>query len=1053
MAALFNIYTLKNLLAYLREDFSAALHYADAQLPYESTKMGMAQASIFDSLTRLAAYAQSDGNKQKQLMRRVNHSQQLLWKRAQLMPGNFQHKYDLVAAEKCRVLADYTTAMELYDRSIAGAQANGYQQEEALANELAAKFYLAWQKEKIATTYMQEAYYCYQRWGATAKTNYLEQRYAQLLSPILQAPSLLFNPLSTLSTITHSITNEIVDSKESPGGDLGAAIQAAQLLSSIIEFPTLINQLCRILLQSSGAQICIPILLSNNKSSNQDGWQVYQIEPLGTKDIANDLIGIPLEKYHDLPLRLINQVRHSRQTIILSGRNVDSLLLADEYFQRYQPQSMMCLPLLYRGELQGIVYLENRHTADIFTSDRQIIVEFLAAQAVITLHNAQLYESVAQRSAAMEASLDGMAIIEKDGRLIYINLSYAQMYGYRVDELIGQHWSCLHDPDSMKKFEEGACTIVAKSGKWRGESIAIRKDGSTFYREVTLSLLANGQLISICRDITEQQSAESERQRIAAQLAASQQQCYNLIQSINGVVWEYDLKTEQFVFVSDRAESLFGYPLTDWLAKTNFWQNIVYPEDLDLVVNLYNQAITNRCNCEFEYRLVAADGRVIWVYDVSTLVFDDDGQPMSSNGLLINISDIKRVEAALHDANEKLEITNAELQRATRLKDEFLATMSHELRTPMNAILGMSEMLQEEILGPLNSRQLNSISTIEQSGEHLLSLINDILDVSKISAGKLELNIDKTSLTQLCEASLMFVKQKAFEKQIKINTHLPTDLESIWVDDRRMRQVLINLLTNAVKFTPHGGHVTLTVSLQSPLVGKDGYGLCFAVTDTGIGIKRADIAKLFQPFIQIDSSLNRQYEGTGLGLMLVKQIVELHGGWVSIESEVGQGSCFILVIPQHHRAAEQELLSAVLPVMSVHEMLLDYKIPLILLAEDNQINIDTFASYLIGKGYQVIFAYNGQEAIEQAQEKRPDLILMDIQMPGIDGIEAIKQIRQQPALADTPIIALTALAMAGDREKCLAAGANSYLSKPIKLRELHHSIQQYLQVEKTINRE
>ncbi len=1039
--ALSAIYTLKNFLAYLREDFSAALHYADAQLPYESTKTGMAQASIFDSLTRLAAYAQSDARTQKQLLRRVNHNQQLLWQRAQLMPGNFQHKYDLVAAEKCRVLADYTTAMELYDRSIAGAKANGYQQEEALANEVAAKFYLAWQKEKIATTYLKEAYYCYQRWGATAKTNDLEQRYAQFLTPILPAPSLPFNPLSTLSTITHSITNQIVDGKKLPAGDLGAAIQAAQLLSSIIEFPTLINQLCQILLKSSGAQICIPILLSNNKTSSQDGWQVYQID---TTTVADELIGVPLEEYHDLPLRLINQVRHSRQTIILSGRNVDSSLLADEYFQRYQPQSMMCLPLLYRDELQGIVYLENRHAADIFTSDRQIIVEFLAAQAVITLHNSQLYESVSQRSAAMEASLDGMAIIEKNGRLIYINRSYAQMYGYRVDELIGQHWSYLHDPDSMKEFENGACAIVAKSGQWRGEAIAIRKDGSTFYREVTLSLLANGQLISICRDITKQQSAESERQRIAAQLAASQQQCYNLIQSINGVVWEYDLKTDQFIFVSDRAESLFGYPLTDWLAKTNFWQSIVYPEDLDLVVSLYNGAIANRCNCEFEYRLVAADGQVLWVYDVSTLIFDDDGQAISSNGLLINISDIKQVEAALHDANERLELTNAELQRATRLKDEFLATMSHELRTPMNAILGMSEMLQEEILGPLNSRQLNSISTIEKSGEHLLSLINDILDVSKISAGKLGLNIEKTSLTQLCEASLLFVKQKAFEKQIQINIHLPANLESIWVDDRRMRQVLINLFTNAVKFTPNGGHVALTVSLQSPLVDKDGYNLCFAVTDTGIGIKHDDVAKLFQPFIQIDSSLNRQYEGTGLGLMLVKQIVELHGGRVSIESEVGKGSCFSLVIPQQHQVAEQESLLAVPPVISVDEMFSDSKIPLILLAEDNEMNIDTFASYLIGKGYRVIFAYNGQEAIEQAQKEHPDLILMDIQMPGMDGLEAIQRIRQQSTLANIPIIALTALAMPGDREKCLAAGADRYFAKPIKLQKLHQTIQKLL---------
>ncbi len=192
--------------------------------------------------------------------------------------------------------------------------------------------------------------------------------------------------------------------------------------------------------------------------------------------------------------------------------------------------------------------------------------------------------------------------------------------------------------------------------------------------------------------------------------------------------------------------------------------------------------------------------------------------------------------------------------------------------------------------------------TIEQSGEHLLSLINDILDVSKIAAGKLELNITQVSLPELCKSSLMLVKQQAFDKQIQLDTYLPDNLEPISIDERRMRQVLINLFNNAVKFTPTGGTVTLAVRIEPIEISAHtaGYAICFAVSDTGIGIASADLTKLFQPFIQIDSSLSRKYEGTGLGLVLVKQIVELHGGDVTIDSEVGQGSCFTAIIPQTH---------------------------------------------------------------------------------------------------------------------------------------------------------
>ncbi|MBD2188836.1 ATP-binding protein [Pseudanabaena mucicola] len=415
--------------------------------------------------------------------------------------------------------------------------------------------------------------------------------------------------------------------------------------------------------------------------------------------------------------------------------------------------------------------------------------------------------------------------------------------------------------------------------------------------------------------------------------------------------------------------------------------------------------------------------------------------PLNDREVLIiirDITDAKQIEF------ERLQ--NEELTRATRLKDEFLATMSHELRTPLNAILGMSEVLIEQIFGDINERQLKALQTIQNGGSHLLELINDILDVAKIESGQVELDCHPTAIVPLCQSSLAFIRQQAIAKHIQIKTHWQNNLPDVLVDERRIRQVLINLLNNAVKFTTDGGQITLEVNLTSqedPLLGTRKH-LQIAIADTGIGISPENIPKLFQPFIQIDSALNRKYQGTGLGLALVKRIVELHGGTVGLISEVGVGSCFTIVIPctdvvttSPKRETQIDLRHE--PSQAKHDNYFS-----ILLAEDNETNIEMLSPYLEANGYHLLFAKNGLEAIAIAKSHQPDLILMDIQMPIMDGLEATKQIRLDPNLVNTPIIALTALAMTGDREKCLDAGASEYLTKPVQLKALAQMIQTFL---------
>jgi signal transduction histidine kinase len=415
--------------------------------------------------------------------------------------------------------------------------------------------------------------------------------------------------------------------------------------------------------------------------------------------------------------------------------------------------------------------------------------------------------------------------------------------------------------------------------------------------------------------------------------------------------------------------------------------------------------------------------------------------PLNDREVLIIIRDITDAKQF-----EFERLQNEELLRATRLKDEFLANMSHELRTPLNAILGMTEVLSEKILGAINERQIKALQTIQSSGSHLLELINDILDVAKIESGQIELDCQPTAVIPLCQSSLTFVRQQAITKHIQIKTKWQNDLPNLLVDERRMRQVLINLLNNAVKFTTDGGQITLEVTLTSqedPLLGMRNY-LQIAIADTGIGISPENIPKLFQPFMQIDSALNRKYQGTGLGLALVKRIVELHGGTLGLTSEVGVGSCFTIGIPcadviSPTPEREPQIDLSHEPSQAKHSNYFS-----ILLAEDNEANIEMLSPYLEALGYHLLLAKNGQEAIALAKSHQPDLILMDVQMPIMDGLEATKQIRLDPNLVNTPIIALTALAMTGDRDRCIAAGASDYCSKPIRLKELTQMMENLL---------
>lgn len=394
----------------------------------------------------------------------------------------------------------------------------------------------------------------------------------------------------------------------------------------------------------------------------------------------------------------------------------------------------------------------------------------------------------------------------------------------------------------------------------------------------------------------------------------------------------------------------------------------------------------------------------------------------------------------------QLQQTNQELIRATRLKDEFVANMSHELRTPLNAILGLSEALQEQVYGNLNPQQLKYLKTIEDSGQHLLHLINDILDLAKIGSGNLELDLQPTAIVSVCDSSLIFVRQQALKKNINLKINYTENLKNLktLIDERRIRQVLINLLNNAVKFTPEFGSITVDISLIT-----EGTAVKIGVKDTGIGIAKEDLDNLFKPFVQVDSALNRKYNGTGLGLALVRKMVELHGGEVGVTSELGVGSYFYFCLPcQLEEKIETQLLEENNPDLDLNSSKSSFnpqnkRSCRILLVEDRDADILTITNYLQTKGYQIMTAKNGNSAFNLLQTEPIDLILMDISLPEMDGVETIRQIRLNSHLCKIPIIVLTASAMKGDREYYLQCGADEYLAKPVKLKQLLETISRY----------
>ena len=693
--------------------------------------------------------------------------------------------------------------------------------------------------------------------------------------------------------------------------------------------------------------------------------------------------------------------------------------------------------------------------------------------------------------ALVENAPDGIALLGMDGKLQQVTPSTEQILGYTLDDATGQDPALLTHPEDLPALLALLGDLIQTPGKIATAQYRFRhKDGSWRWLESTISnLVAEPSVEAIVfnyRDITANRQAEEQIRRQVKRLNALRMIDIAISSSFDlHVILDVVLREVcSQLGVDASAVLLFNTRLqsVEYAASRGFHSEALHFTRLKLGEGFAGRVVLERKTIHIS-DLMETGGRLAQALQLEQESFIEYyGTPLMVKGEVKGVLEIYQrsllkaepewlefletlageaaiaidnaglftslqrtnaeLEQRVSERTEELHQTNAELEFANHAKDEFLANMSHELRTPLNSILGLSESLLEERRGALNDYQQRSLKLIASSGHHLLELINDILDLSKIEAGMLEFYPQPILVDEFCNSCLAFINTQAIKKSITVTYTNEATVAKLFADPRRLKQIVINLLTNAVKFTLAGGHVTLQVqyAAEQDLIQ-------FSVIDDGIGIAREHLQRLFQPFVQLDSSLNRQYEGTGLGLALVHKLTDLHGGSVSVESEPGKGSRFTINLPcRQDRIKELEQLQ---PALLFTEPQEKAEAPLepsmlhgvILLAEDKAANIMTIGDYLENYGFEVVVAHDGLEAIEKAEAIKPDLILMDIQMPVLDGLEAMAHLRRDPAFKSTPIIALTALAMPGDRERCLEAGANEYMSKPVSLKMLRQTIE------------
>ncbi|MCY7380253.1 MAG: PAS domain S-box protein [Gemmatimonadaceae bacterium] len=673
--------------------------------------------------------------------------------------------------------------------------------------------------------------------------------------------------------------------------------------------------------------------------------------------------------------------------------------------------------------------------------------------------DALLKAGALQRAIFNSANFSSIATDAK-GVIQIFNVGAERMLGYTAADVIDRITPAdISDPEEViaratalslelgTPITPGFEALVFKAS--RGiediyELTYFRKDGSRFPAVVSVTALRDADdaiigYLLIGTDNTARKQVEEERMKLDQRLRDQHFYTRSLIESNidalmatdpRGIITDVNKQTEALTGCT--RDELIGAPFRNYFTD---------PARAEAAISrvLNEGKVTN-----YELTARARDGKLTVVsYNASTF-HDRDRRLQGMFAAARDVTELKRYE-------ETLQQTNVELENASRMKSEFLANMSHELRTPLNAIIGFSEVLKDGMLGNLTEQQKGFIGDIFGSGQHLLSLINDILDLSKVEAGKMLLDLEPVAVSSLFENSLSVVREKAAAREIRLSMNAGAEVGILLADARKVKQIAYNLLSNAVKFTGEGGEVTLRArrvsreavearrtSMIDPYIPSDSEGVTdfleISVRDTGIGIAPEALERLFKPFSQIDSGLSRKFEGTGLGLAMVKQLAALHGGSVAVESTVGVGSCFTVWLP--FRVPSEHVVRFGVPA-PVERRRVPVTKRTALVVEDDDKSAQLVRVQLEAEGFTVIHASSGEEALELASKQPLSLITLDILLKEMDGWEVLSRLKQIPELRRIPVVIIS---IVGERYKGFALGAAAVVEKPISRHQLSASL-------------
>jgi PAS domain S-box-containing protein len=747
----------------------------------------------------------------------------------------------------------------------------------------------------------------------------------------------------------------------------------------------------------------------------ENGWTILLVDQSGhvaaRQNINAHAAAVNLGQYEP-----VKQLRTGQSGTGVFARDGDAL------FTHYEPVGQFNWGILVEKPWAALQEGTWQVRSRIWVLGLVFLIVGLALSAVLV----SLYSQLDMGNRFINLSLDMHCTIGFDGLFRSLNPSWERVLGFTTDELIARPRVEFIHPDDRAKTATEFARVQQGGSAIAFENRYLCKNGDYKWLLWNAVCVPEKQLIfAVARDITERKNAEQG-------LRLSEERYRKLFELNPQPAWIYDRETLDFLAVNRAAVEKYGYSRHEFLSMTirDIRPREDVPALLHSVSSLYNGA-----HHDSVWRHLKKDGGVIDVEIISySLTFDGRDADFV---IAADITERKQAQqerekftASLEAANRELELRNREVERATKMKSKFLASMSHELRTPLNAIVGFSDLLSDETPGPLNPKQKRFVAHIKQGSAHLLQLINDILDLSKIEAGLLELHCEDFPIKDALPEVLSTIRPLAMAKNIQIEQTIEADAV-IYADRIRFKQILYNLLSNAVKFTPKDGHIGVEC-------GQSGQSVCISVTDTGIGIRPEDQAMVFEEFKQVEGNAAATQQGTGLGLAITRRLVEQQGGSISLKSEFGQGCCFTFTLPSGSTVSKAPLENE--PTLAHDHIVAPSRKPLILIVDDEVAARELMASYLESE-YRIAMADSGADAVTKAKELKPDAITLDVLMSGGNGFQALVAMKAEPETANIPIIVVS---IVDNKQVGFALGAVDYLIKPINKLALLESLRKHV---------